>query len=291
MPSNSECFKKVMMAVDFSECSLSMLNHLDELEKAGTEEIVFIRVINLTKFTGAVAGFDIDAWVEIQEEEAMKKLEELVKKVEKFGLKAKFVHPIPVGDPVGEIVEAAKKEGASSIMLASRGKSRIKEILLGSVSEGVIRKADRPVLLLKSGKGCYSGKMFKKILYAHDLSEHSADVVHCVKEAALAGGRDVVILHVEEKDERGDKRLLKEAEEVLKKAGINVKVLIREGIPHKVILRTAEEEEATMIAMASRGLGFIEGMILGSTTDVVTRRSKVPVLVHRHPRHPESNQN
>ncbi len=278
-----ECFEKVMMAVDFSECSLSMLEHLDELEKAGTEEIVFIRVINLTKFTGAVAGFDIDAWVEMQEEEAVKKLEELVKRVEKFGIKAKFVHPIPVGDPVGEIVEAARKENVSSIMLASRGKSRIKEILLGSVSEGVIRKADRPVILLKSGKGCYSGKMFKKILYAHDLSEHSARVVSCVKEAALAGGRDVVILHVVEKGEKheGDESLLDEAKEELKRAGIDVKVLVKEGTPHKVILRTAEDEEATMIAMASRGLGFIEGMILGSTTDVVTRRSKVPVLVHK----------
>jgi len=280
MPSDSECFEKVMMAVDFSECSLSMLDHLDELEKAGTEEIVFIRVINITKFTGAVAGFDIDAWVEMQEEEARERLEELVKKVEKFGLKAKFI--IPVGDPVGEIVEAAKKENVSCIMLASRGKSRIKEILLGSVSEGVIRKADRPVLLLKSGKNCYTGKMFKKILYAHDLSEHSAEVVNCVKEAALAGGRDVVILHVVEKGEdRGDEGLLERAEEELKRAGIDVKVVVKEGTPHKVILRTVEEEEATMIAMASRGIGFIEGMILGSTTDVVTRRSKVPVLVHR----------
>ncbi len=94
------CFEKVMMAVDFSECSLSMLDYVEELEKAGTEEIVFIRVINIAKF-GAVAGFDIEAWVEVQEEETVRKLEELVKKVEKIGVKAKFVHPIPAGDPVG----------------------------------------------------------------------------------------------------------------------------------------------------------------------------------------------
>ncbi len=165
-------------------------------------------------------------------------------------------------------------------MLASRGKSRLKEILLGSVSEGVIRKADRPVLLIKRNNG-EPKRMFKKILYAHDLSEHSHKAIECVKAAAIAGGRDVVILHVREKHEKGDESVLERAKEELKKAGIDVKVLIEEGTPHKVILRVAEEEEATMIAMGSRGLGFIEGMILGSTTDVVTRRAKIPVLVHK----------
>ncbi len=275
------CFKKVMMAVDFSDCSLSMLNRVEELERAGCEEIILIRVINTAKF-GSVAGFDIDAWIEVEEKESIEKLEELVKEIERKGVKAKFVHPLPVGEPVYEIVKAAKKENVSSIMLASRGKSRLKEILLGSVSEGVIRKADRPVLLVKDGKR--QEKMFKKILYAHDLSEHSAKVVECVKDAAIAGGRDVIILHVKEKDKENEKEgeeMLKKAKEELEKAGIDVKVLIDEGTPHKVILRVAEKEEVTMIAMASRGLGFIEGMILGSTTDVVTRRSKVPVLVHK----------
>ncbi len=275
------CFKKVMMAVDFSDCSLSMLNRVEELERAGCEEIILIRVINTAKF-GSVAGFDIDAWIEVEEKESIEKLEELVKEIERKGVKAKFVHPLPVGEPVYEIVKAAKKENVSSIMLASRGKSRLKEILLGSVSEGVIRKADRPVLLVKDGKR--QEKMFKKILYAHDLSEHSAKVVECVKDAAIAGGRDVIILHVKEKDKENEKEgeeMLKKAKEELEKARIDVKVLIDEGTPHKVILRVAEKEEVTMIAMASRGLGFIEGMILGSTTDVVTRRSKVPVLVHK----------
>ncbi len=272
------CFKKVMMAVDFSECSLSMLNRVEELEKAGCEEVILIRVINTAKF-GSVAGFDIDSWIEVEEKESMEKLEELVKEIERKGVKAKFVHPLPVGDPVYEIVKAAKKENVSLIMLASRGKSRLKEILLGSVSEGVIRKADRPVLLVKDGKK--QEKMFKKILYAHDLSEHSAKVVECVKDAAIVGGRDVIILHVKEKNEKGDEEMLEKAKEELEKAGIDVKVLVDEGTPHKVILRVAEKEEVTMIAMASRGLGFIEGMILGSTTDVVTRRSKVPVLVHK----------
>ncbi len=271
------CFKKVLMAIDFSECSLSMLKYIDELEKAGLEEIVFIRVINIAKF-GAVAGFDIDAWVEAQEEETVEKLEELVKKAETHGVKAKFVYPIPAGDPVVEIVEAAKRENVSSIMVASRGKSRLKEILLGSVSEGVIRKAETPVLLIKEK---YSGKLFKKILYAHDLSEHSSRAIECVKNAAIAGGRDVVLLHVMEDQDEEKLKVLEEVERELKSADIDVKVLIKKGVPHKVILKTAEEEEVTMIAMASRGLGFIEGLILGSTTDVVTRRSKVPVLVHK----------
>ncbi len=259
---------------------MAMFDYIEDLEKAGCEEIVLIRVINTARFS-YIGGFDIEAWIEVEEEESKKKLEKLVKEIEKKGVKAKFVHPIPVGDPVYEIVEHAKKENVSLIMVASRGRSKLKEILLGSVSEGIIRNADRPVLLLR--RKDWSKKdpetIFKKIVYAHDLSDHSAKVVEYVKAAAIVGGREVIILHVKENEE--DLSPLEEAKNELKKAGINVKILIEEGTPHKVILKVAEKENATMIAMASRGLGFVEGLILGSTTDVVTRRSKIPVLVHK----------
>ncbi|MBJ7613199.1 MAG: universal stress protein [Candidatus Dormibacteraeota bacterium] len=48
-----------------------------------------------------------------------------------------------------QILEAARSTRADLIVLGSRGMSRLKEIVIGSASHGIIRSADRPVLLVR----------------------------------------------------------------------------------------------------------------------------------------------
>jgi nucleotide-binding universal stress UspA family protein len=42
-----------------------------------------------------------------------------------------------------------KEEDVTLIVIVSHGTSNVKEMLLGSVSEKVIRKAEKPVLIVK----------------------------------------------------------------------------------------------------------------------------------------------
>ncbi len=289
-------FSKILFPTDFSECANKVLDYLEDFKKVGLEEVVLVRVINLNRISGVTSGIDIESWIKNEEKESEKKLKELVGLLEKRGIKARYVTPIPAGDPVTEIVKIAEKEKVSLILMGSRGKGILKEILLGSVSEGVVRRATVPVLIVKSKrvrKGLsvecetIAGRLFEKILYAHDLSKHSDDVLGYVREVALAGGKDVVIVHVLE-NKRKVEELTSEAEEKLgkirqelEKDGINVKLVIKSGTPYKEIINTAKEENATLIMMGSRGLGFVEGMLLGSTTDAVVRHSKIPVFVYK----------
>lgn len=53
------------------------------------------------------------------------------------------------GHTVQEIIETAKEGGFDLIVMGARGISKIREILLGSVSDGVIRNAPCPVLVTK----------------------------------------------------------------------------------------------------------------------------------------------
>jgi len=48
-----------------------------------------------------------------------------------------------------EILRVEEEEGVSIIVIGSHGKTNIKEMLLGSVSEKVIRKSKNPVLVIK----------------------------------------------------------------------------------------------------------------------------------------------
>lgn len=53
------------------------------------------------------------------------------------------------GQVSSEIVKTAREENCALIVMGARGISRIKEILLGSVSDAVIRNAPCPVLVVK----------------------------------------------------------------------------------------------------------------------------------------------
>jgi nucleotide-binding universal stress UspA family protein len=52
------------------------------------------------------------------------------------------------GMPSREIMATAAEEKASVIVMGSHGKSNIKEMLMGSVSENVIKHAKVPVLVI-----------------------------------------------------------------------------------------------------------------------------------------------
>lgn len=54
------------------------------------------------------------------------------------------------GIPSGRIVEVAADLGADLIVIGTRGRSRVKSLLLGSVAENVVQKAPCPVVVVKA---------------------------------------------------------------------------------------------------------------------------------------------
>lgn len=56
---------------------------------------------------------------------------------------------VSLGDPAKEIVSIANSEGYDLVVMGTRGLSPVKELLLGSVSEYVLRNANCPVTLLR----------------------------------------------------------------------------------------------------------------------------------------------
>lgn len=60
---------------------------------------------------------------------------------------------------------------------------------------------------------------------------------------------------------------------------ISGEVVRLEGQPETSILAKAEEVQAAMIVMGSRGLGTIRRTILGSVSEYVLHHSHVPVMI------------
>ena len=69
--------------------------------------------------------------------------------------------------------------------------------------------------------------------------------------------------------------ILDDAERVAKKAGVKrVKRLVKHGRAARCILAAEKDEKANLIVMGSRGLGNLEGMLMGSVSHKVSSLSR-----------------
>jgi len=143
--------------------------------------------------------------------------------------------------------------------------------------------------------------MYKKILFADDLSKRARKALSEALNLARAQGAELIILNVHEefldKDEMvmlrvdvsdfQDKMQEKavaarrhiEADLVdLNGQAVRTKILLREGKPAKEIINVARELDVDLIVVASHGATMKE-KLLGSTSDYVAKRAKRSVLL------------
>lgn len=146
--------------------------------------------------------------------------------------------------------------------------------------------------------------MYKKILLPTDNSEPSERAGEYAIASADLEGADIIVLHVIDShylDSLPQQDLRDELEKMLRTEGkesvekfekkieeeqcagkcknINIITMIKKGRPTDVILKTADELGVDQIVMGKSGKHGIEKFILGSTTERVVRKAKVPVNI------------
>jgi universal stress protein A len=60
-----------------------------------------------------------------------------------------FEHRLLAGDPAGAIVDLASQENADMIVLGTHGRTGLSRLLMGSVAEAIVRRAECPVVTYK----------------------------------------------------------------------------------------------------------------------------------------------
>ncbi len=275
----------MLYPTDLSPYSKVVLDFLDDLKEVGVEEIGIVFVVNTSKLSTVAGGFDVGKYIELEEKRAEEEIPGIVDLIESQGLKAKVHKPYPTGNPVAEIIKIANSY--DFIAIGARGRGIFKEILLGSVSEGVVRRSKVPVYVFKSkieedesGVKCYKPceKLFKRILVAYDFSDHSKLCLEYAKTIAQKVNSEIFVLHADEDDScKIDD--LQSVESDLKDSKVDFRSLKVCGSPAKVILQKQKELNASTIFIGSRGLGLGKALILGSVSDPVVRMSEVPVFV------------
>jgi nucleotide-binding universal stress UspA family protein len=138
--------------------------------------------------------------------------------------------------------------------------------------------------------------MYRKILVALENSSADESLLPHVEELARLTRAQLLLVHVadgwaarnfnllqlrESEEMRADRAYLEAAAAGLRKAGLEVSVLLALGDPPREILRAARDQHCDLIAMTTHGHRLIGDLLFGSTIAKVRHQSMVPLLVVR----------
>ena len=143
-------FKKVLVAVDFSENSEYAFNYALDLSKQFGGELTIVHVLNEP---ANLVGFYIPNSVVF--EQLNKEVEEgASSKMENFcsanmGDFKNYKTSIVSGHPYEEIIRKANETDASLIVMGTHGRTGIEHLIFGSTAERVVRSASCPVLTIR----------------------------------------------------------------------------------------------------------------------------------------------
>ena len=142
--------------IDFSSVTGAQIDIVDRLASPNRE----IHLLHVTEpdpsFVGLEAGpEEVQHQVANELQRAQAELEALADRLRESGHTANIL--LVPGPTVQTIVEQAEKLDAEVIVMGSHGRGKLFDLVVGSVSAGVIRKSPVPVLVVPAPGQAYAG--------------------------------------------------------------------------------------------------------------------------------------
>ena len=296
---------RMLLATDGSEdAGRAALAALDLSKRTGSELHVVHVLPQFPRYaypgiTSEIYSYVLDKTLR----EARDLLDEQAKRIEDGGGRVAQTHTRR-GPAADEILDLAEELGAGLIVVGSRGLGRVKHLILGSVSEGVVHGgASCPVLVMRGGPDAWPPQ---RVVLGDDGSEIAKSAGELATRIGQLLDAKVLLMRayprlpeIDAEGRRFDARMiddeLRREERVLEERAAEIanasgttrpSIGISTGSPADALLAVAEEDtpERTLVAVGSRGLDVTQRIRLGSVSTKVLHAAKGPVLVYPRPK-------
>ncbi|MFP3323036.1 universal stress protein [Planococcus maritimus] len=138
-------YKKILLAVDGSDHSVRAAKEAVKIAKGSDDsQVTIVFVADHDNAKNEVLHSGSSAELDFQRRKKLQPVEEAIAS-EKIKYRVEILH----GTPGPTIVEFANKEEFDMLVIGSRGLNSLQEMVLGSVSHKVVKRANCPVLIVK----------------------------------------------------------------------------------------------------------------------------------------------
>jgi nucleotide-binding universal stress UspA family protein len=140
--------QRILFPTDFSHYNDAALQYASTLAAEADALLYIVHVDEMQDLNAAMGetGYLIAAAVA---HEGRPLVRQRLESVVPTNSNVTYEHFYLTGSPVHEIVEFAERENVDLIVMASHGRTGLSRLLMGSIAEGVMRRAPCPVLIVR----------------------------------------------------------------------------------------------------------------------------------------------
>lgn len=292
---------KILFATDGSECSEAAAQFLTRFHFTPQDEIIVLHVVS-------DVPYDDDYHAQIRHvirKVAPKILHAALRTLKT--VQARLSSMEEEGLPDTSIIKVAMDSSADLVVMGARGLKGLKSFFLGSVTRSVAINSPKPVLVTKPYRwdesrgmkilfttdGSPSSLATARLLAAIPFPHHAELTIMNVAWSAVSDIPERFFMEVDDKikghvamarkiEMESAEKIIEETKAHLGRRFARITGIAKGGDPSLEILNQSESEKPDLIAMGSRGMKGIRGM-LGSVSRRILSRSACPVLIGKTP--------
>ena len=284
-------FKNILFATDFSEASQRALLHALAIVKRYEAKLTVVHVAppeTQTPIPMEPVPLEMD-WQKRKASESMARLED-------FEPLHMYPHEMVLkqGNPWPEIAGIIEDKSIDLIVMGTHGRGLMGTLLLGSVAEQVLRRANCPVLTVGPDvvASLVDHEKLSHILFATDFSESSMHALPYALSLAEEHDAELTLMHVLEEVQpmpveysnelmADCRQRLWELVPVDATMWCKPRVVVETGEAAGSIVRNARDRQVDLIVMGVHGGGTVASHLPWTVIHSVVRHARCPVLTTR----------
>ncbi len=268
----------ILVGTDFSELSRSVVDYATKLALEESKSLHLAYVM-------PIVPEDSPALLQIQEVELTNQVRIVEKRLRGSGLKVEST--LVMGSAAHELIKLANESNATYMVVGTQGLGGLERLLLGSVAEAVIRKSDRPAIVVGPQAAAIANKTipWKHLMLACDTAEGVTEAARLAGKIATTHQAKLTIFNVKEEGiESPSEHQFEALEKMMSRdAWLTVKpeCIVREGEPAKEILRMVEDTQADLLVMSAHSGGAFLTHLRSGIMAKILRMSRCPAMILR----------
>ena len=275
--------KKIIVPIDFSEHSEFALEAAAMLAKKHNAEILALHMLEISDAVLTHSSEEQQSKAFFLLKIAENKFESFLDKDYMSGVK---VTPIVKHFKVfSEVNDVAKEHDVDLIVMGSHGASGVKEFLVGSNTEKVVRNSDIPVLVVKHNPILIE---FENVVFACDFSEDAVDAYLKAEKMfeELGSKIHLVFVNLPNVGFRSTQEMEKRVADFMKKANGNLSKMrdvhfVSDYSVEQGVINFANSMGADLIAIATHGRKGLAHFFEGSISEDLANHSALPVITFK----------
>lgn len=294
--------RRILCPIEFSQASRAALDQAAAIAEWCGAAITALHVVSPARVLEGpllFAALPASAVSDTAATRAQRALDEYVRPLRERGLAVDAVVLEDYDDVEGRILALAETMHADLLVIGTHGRTGLDWLLVGSITDKVLRHATCPVLTVPPAVTRRARPPFKRLLCPIDFSKPSLEALRFVVPLAEEGDARLTLLHVLPDSASPDGFVLAEtaADRARCEAATRHRlealipseavpfcepvIRVTWGTPYRSIVEVAGDEASDLIVMGIGKHGILDRILHGTNVPQVIRHATCPVLTLR----------